>query len=1181
MQIRILALGLAAFIMNLALPLSAADQSAVDNGIIFHLTFQEDGIARLAGGLGHPLTLEAGSMETGFEDSAYRFEPPYRNYLPASLATPSPSLHGFTAGDGVALVVKPDGWQRTPAIVANGPAGMLWRTDPTELTGIRHPHRNTKTLIGSVYLRAGVSGIRVRLTLRDEIDGTEWQTAIAEANAAALEKDAEANIVSPIATQHHDQELELSEEWQRVIVRITVDARRPVQRLSLQLTRLDGDGAVETSALQLEQGAQYPDQKTHAAPWIPGGEVRAGNSLSLPLSTVGLNADAGTMAAWYRLPEPEGGGTRQGYLVCAGGGWWQPIWELRDGLAYMGDPGAEKYSGGGRIPFRSTTHDGEWHHLAMTWQENECVVYLDGQEKGRNAYPKAEPSPTARLLIGATSLSGATSSAIVDEVVIWNRALSAEELAALASRSVSPKLAPELSLAAPPRTIFHRGEASATLPLRVLAGAEGGPRQVTVVSPELALNEEITLSESGIGELRLHPWKATAGRHTIGASSTDGRIDAILTIEVVASLPVTDFQTVGWGDWEASLDYPFTSAMAPLPAMSPILRNGRHASLRIDERATHPLDPIRYPANLEGARRQAVEAAPWPHIGMVLLNTEVGMGAFPTDEWFQEWMQAEIGLTEIPASVKLGPLRVADPETPPVLPLDDPALRFVRWMNGPGKGWPRFNHELAEVMRDAGMEESLFYTDQPHVVDDVRGHDMVEYWHYPHVPGGFVTDVNRVANVARLAGVKLMVTPGSIFWDPWDLKVDGKTVCMPPDMMRLYLWIAAANPVDHLGFWGFGNLKNNDFGAAGTIAALKETLPAIQPIGLLTGGLPTASARVAYLQTDGQSWIGPGDNQWGIWWFNRMATRSLAEAHLPFDWIGDEHVAAGWLSRYDVVFMPGGWTVPQDTFQALVDYARQGGKVVVDTRCRAEIPGAEVLDIGSQKGRSAGTDHVETLQNWARTMRDAYPVTTRVRGEDLAWIYEKIEGDARFIFVLNDSFEPGVLAEHGVSANLGTRTGAPHDKGLPQEVVLTLPRPAGALLYDARSGAELSLENDTVSLALPAGDAAVLALVPERIVSLNAEAPKLLLPGDEGLLSIRIEGATGTPIVHRDVLTVTGSYADGTPIDMPAMYRVNNGQLTIPLRLPLNAPAGPLRISLTEQLAGLQQSIVVTVTTPR
>jgi len=83
-------------------------------------------------------------------------------------------------------------------------------------------------------------------------------------------------------------------------------------------------------------------------------------------------------------------------------------------------------------------------------------------------------------------------------------------------------------------------------------------------------------------------------------------------------------------------------------------------------------------------------------------------------------------------------------------------------------------------------------------------------------------------------------------------------------------------------------------------------------VGVLVGGLPEEQAKVALLETDGLYFIQAGVTEnWVRHWLTRFAGRVLARQRVAFDWITDDHVYAGWLSRYQMVVVPGAWSLPE------------------------------------------------------------------------------------------------------------------------------------------------------------------------------------------------------------------------------------------------------------------------------
>ncbi len=79
----------------------------------------------------------------------------------------------------------------------------------------------------------------------------------------------------------------------------------------------------------------------------------------------------------------------------------------------------------GVIPLTNT-----WYHVAGTWGPNGIQIYVNGVLKGTNPYSGAAPSFSYNLM-GRSSWPGTTVNGTIDEVAIFNRALTSEEIATI------------------------------------------------------------------------------------------------------------------------------------------------------------------------------------------------------------------------------------------------------------------------------------------------------------------------------------------------------------------------------------------------------------------------------------------------------------------------------------------------------------------------------------------------------------------------------------------------------------------------------------------------------------------------------------------------------------------------------------------------------------------------------
>lgn len=175
-----------------------------------------------------------------------------------------------------------------------------------------------------------------------------------------------------------------------------------------------------------------------------GDEIRVPNHDS-------LNPKQLTLAAWIKTSTADGKWRRifdksfdQGYALSVAADW--------NGKPLSGRAGLEIGPAGPLSVTQDVVADGQWHHLVATFDGARQVLYLDGAPNGKPGSwkPPGRVGKTAfDLVIGCNRSNpreddlGVSFRGLIDEPMMWNRALSPKEVAFLfESQRLMPTLGP-------------------------------------------------------------------------------------------------------------------------------------------------------------------------------------------------------------------------------------------------------------------------------------------------------------------------------------------------------------------------------------------------------------------------------------------------------------------------------------------------------------------------------------------------------------------------------------------------------------------------------------------------------------------------------------------------------------------------------------------------------------------
>ncbi|MCP4611806.1 MAG: LamG domain-containing protein [Planctomycetes bacterium] len=207
---------------------------------------------------------------------------------------------------------------------------------------------------------------------------------------------------------------------------------------------LDGDS--NDSSGNGNDGTLFGDQLE----WVEG---NTGGALShggladagVEIPTTGMSATAGTVAMWGLLTDPQPAQTKYFF-----GHTTQPEWSNRVQL-YMND--GDNLLDLGLGDSHNRQNDivelpmEEWLHVALTWDANDYVVYLNGESVATGTYDGlTDVNEVANIGNDGSRAPYEAFAGLLDEVAIYSRALSAGEIRYLAgARLMDDLLGPDVT----------------------------------------------------------------------------------------------------------------------------------------------------------------------------------------------------------------------------------------------------------------------------------------------------------------------------------------------------------------------------------------------------------------------------------------------------------------------------------------------------------------------------------------------------------------------------------------------------------------------------------------------------------------------------------------------------------------------------------------------------------------
>ena len=217
---------------------------------------------------------------------------------------------------------------------------------------------------------------------------------------------------------------------------------------------MDNNGGMITDSYSKPRGGKITDSsgkgnhgKASGVRWTPDGkkggayEFTADGDEIVISNNKSLNPKQLTLAAWIKTSTGEDHFWRRifdkaynkGFALSIAGDWQQQ--------KYYGRVSMEIGPGIHDALTRERVDDGQWHHVATTFDGTDQLVYVDGQLQSKLHWNKPDRVPVTDfdLVIGCNRSNvdkseddlGISFRGLIDEPMMWNRALSANEVAFL------------------------------------------------------------------------------------------------------------------------------------------------------------------------------------------------------------------------------------------------------------------------------------------------------------------------------------------------------------------------------------------------------------------------------------------------------------------------------------------------------------------------------------------------------------------------------------------------------------------------------------------------------------------------------------------------------------------------------------------------------------------------------
>ncbi|HOL66110.1 MAG TPA: LamG domain-containing protein, partial [bacterium] len=791
--------------------------SALEKSLIFLADFEQDGLVYLTPDRFVKVPLASDHYRAGRYGRGFYFEKPGHNLLPEEIADLEKTTRGFraTGGAGLTLVstATPFGKRclalSCPAAdtgLVTGPWPVAWQ--------YRTWHEKEWTLLASCYVK-GPANSRVKM----EVSFLEKELVLPPVKKGEPEPPAR------VPDRTGPQEVTLTGDWQRIACWVSGDNRLKERDAVITLSYLGPARAtLLLDGFQLEQARYYPHNHLMPTSWLPGGQSRAATFVDIgsPLKEI-FPVGEGSLALWTMTPK-ESNLTQPGslYWVTFGSGW-RANWTMSDYRFTAGGEGFCYFT-------RTNVADGAWHHLAFTWDREKADVYVDGEARftfDRKQVDLSAVLETYVFRLGGGISSGNAANSVLDDVALFNRRLTAEEVKTLAA-GAGLKPGSQILLSPEGRSVFYRDEDRGEILLSIVeTSGKLSQLRVDLAVDNILYESQTAFLKDGRGQVHFafQPQKLRCGKYQYRAGLLEKGASVYLTetIEVVPPLRTEQFLLSSWGqggptaEWRSFLKTLGFNAVDTYDLN--IEQLGREGFLygwhcNFGNGVWSPEQREKVRAEI---RQQAGKRAAYPNWKYTLVNSERPPWPLPEDKerlaWFDVWAKKELGFPVPEKGWQLG--TTGNPISCWFLEEEKPGadgiyrqsktFTFLKWWYNRGCGWWRLNAEAASEIKKLRPDVKV-WTDPLHYPGQISELDAGSIWSYSIRPEPLIGTFEEAAAIVKGSGKEFYTTLGMNYVNAVATitEADGKKKNLAPtvDDLIQQAWIAVTYFPSHgLHYW--------------------------------------------------------------------------------------------------------------------------------------------------------------------------------------------------------------------------------------------------------------------------------------------------------------------------------------------------------------------------------------------